>query len=891
MGLVTLKFNKNLIQGTIGKQGSAQCGVYSVAYGFTILEGKCRASGHPASHQAIANKYNNGNFAVCYWGSMGVSTHMASSVKARYKAILEQLQKGKPVVAAVKGTGSNHYVCVIGYNNSKNANNIKGSDFYIIDPAQGDVNYYGKTAFTKGYNNFNGSGYGLQYVTFPGKGVGTGSSNAAIPVRKATCAADVRAGAVAWAKAIAKDNSFHYGKKPWSTHGGCYFCGTNQNPKGIKARSGGSAAQREKTYCCNPFVFSAYAHGGGDALMKQKCKNGRNSSMDWNGIENQAWCKQRFKPLGKPTQAKLIPGDILCYGRNSSGTGHMAMYAGDGYVVESGGGDDGVPNSKKWNNSIRCSKSGLGRFTHSYRYIGNGGGVMEIPGEDYSGVDGMYGEVGGGTIDMSRMIETLVSSENYAYLSDSRKDVVDSALDFTAIAETYSKNSGAVLDDLSKNLRALIDPNYKVNQVNTKSENDLVKFLSNNTSSSISGTSLLSYPSLVEAPYIEVQFGSYVIGPYKNSKSYPNYLSRIQVDKINAKINQYEIELIYQIQAGQDPNFIDKLVSTVGYNPIKIKYGDSAIASGLFREESAIITGMTSSEDQVSSRISYTIKAISASGLAKETTSSYPAKTDKPSNVVRDLLYHNGNDSKALLEYFPGMKNQALVESKGLLPNTDVAVNIGAMRDVDPLQYLNHLVTCMTSSNQNGLGDSSYYICYENDNLNEFGGAYFKIQEVTSYNKGDKKLTGISGNVYEVDVGYPGDNFVTNFEVLNDQSWSLIYESNSDLSEASYIYNIDNDGNIQATKTESQLLHSKHYNNITVQNKNWWTQVTQFPIQARITLKGLMSPVMLMSYIKVNTVFYGMADIASGIYVVTKQTDTLDANGYKTQLTLLRISE
>ena len=44
-----------------------------------------------------------------------------------------------------------------------------------------------------------------------------------------------------------------------------------------------------------------------------------------------------------------------------------------------------------------------------------------------------------------------------------------------------------------------------------------------------------------------------------------------------------------------------------------------------------------------------------------------------------------------------------------------------------------------------------------------------------------------------------------------------------------------------------------------------------------------------MTYIRINTMFYGQKDMASGLYVVTDQTDNLSANGYTTTLTLLRV--
>lgn len=65
--------------------------------------------------------------------------------------------------------------------------------------------------------------------------------------------------------------------------------------------------------------------------------------------------------------------------------------------------------------------------------------------------------------------------------------------------------------------------------------------------------------------------------------------------------------------------------------------------------------------------------------------------------------------------------------------------------------------------------------------------------------------------------------------------------------------------------------------------------MTQFPITATLTLKGLVRPTLLMDYIKVNVLFYGRKHIATGIYVITKQEDTINESGYRTTLTLLRV--
>lgn len=66
--------------------------------------------------------------------------------------------------------------------------------------------------------------------------------------------------------------------------------------------------------------------------------------------------------------------------------------------------------------------------------------------------------------------------------------------------------------------------------------------------------------------------------------------------------------------------------------------------------------------------------------------------------------------------------------------------------------------------------------------------------------------------------------------------------------------------------------------------------MTQFPVTAKLTLKGLLRPAMLMSYVRINSLFYGQRHVSSGLYVITKQQDIVDASGYRTILSLTRVT-
>lgn len=192
-------------------------------------------------------------------------------------------------------------------------------------------------------------------------------------------------GACAWAVAIANDNSFHYGytspdRSIDAHHNGCYFCGTNKTTGG---RSKKGVTDYEKTYCCNPFVHAAFAHGGGEPEMLKICKSG--TSYDFTAGRGYD-TSPLFKKLGHPPLSELQKGDVIC--KNG---GHVMLYIGDGKVAEAATGDDNIKGSKKWNESIRVSTltdSRYKRFERVYRYIGSGGGTMNIPSGTASIVSG-----------------------------------------------------------------------------------------------------------------------------------------------------------------------------------------------------------------------------------------------------------------------------------------------------------------------------------------------------------------------------------------------------------------------------------------------------------------------------------------------------------------------
>lgn len=486
-------------------------------------------------------------------------------------------------------------------------------------------------------------------------------------------------------------------------------------------------------------------------------------------------------------------------------------------------------------------------------------------------------------IDMHETIEQLMESERYDW-NPHYKEGNNAALYRTTVDNIRATFKDVSFNPVKSNSAAIPESVVQTfDGVDFQHDKPNLFF-----AQSTPGNKLLSYPNFVEAPTIILDFNGIKIGGFNNrGDKYPNYINSMSINKINGRINQYIINLKYQVRLNEDPNFIDKLLNRTGYtNPFKILYGDSANPELLFNEESAIITNVKHKANPTDMSISYTISALSSNVVSEGTYKNFTSKSQKPSTAIYDLLYNSGNISIELQTMFPGMKNKNTIFNNGLIPTTDEEIQLGGINDVSVLSYLSYLVSCMRNPNS---PTSTYYLTYLNDNENKYGGAYFKVTEVKGFNTNNYSIedTNLYSDLYEIDVGFPGSNFVTDFKISSNDYWSLVYEYNSGISE--YEYDIDSDGNEIKNKTNSLYINNK-FNSSSVIDTNWWKHVTEFPITARITLKGLVKPIMLMTYIKINAVFYGQKDVASGIYVVTAQDDLCSGNGYTTTLTMLRVA-
>ena len=410
---------------------------------------------------------------------------------------------------------------------------------------------------------------------------------------------------------------------------------------------------------------------------------------------------------------------------------------------------------------------------------------------------------------------------------------------------------------------------------------------------------LLSITSRVEVPFIVAKIADMTLGQFQQSKmgskdkfnhqyinvSYPNFIKTLTVDKnANGMVNNYTLTLTYAVTEKDDPNLIEKLLSKAKTDrKIIFSYGDYTLPNFIFKEEEAIITDVTNDMDINNHTLTYVIKAVSNSYVASAGKYSFAAVRMKGSDRIKQLLF---NTEYQLTSLFPGMQSMNMVEKVGFIASDDSAVLIEAKDNISIIEYIKYVVSCMRwAQDTSNRKTSIYKIAVYDDILSEFGGAYFKV---VRYRTNTEVIDTEDMDYMNLDIGYPDKNAVISFKVTDSQNYAMLYEYNESLEAPQYQYRIKSDGSVDYQKS-SRVMTDNDLDKVTEAERTWWTKMTSYPVNAKLVVRGLIRNVELLSMIRINVLFYGKKHIHSGIYAVNSHQDTVDENGFRTTLTLIRV--
>jgi hypothetical protein len=415
---------------------------------------------------------------------------------------------------------------------------------------------------------------------------------------------------------------------------------------------------------------------------------------------------------------------------------------------------------------------------------------------------------------------------------------------------------------------------------------------------------LLSNMARVQVPWVKITIGDvYTFGVFDaetrslmadETKSYikafnvqyPNFIRNLKITKINGQVNKYSLGISYAITQFDDPNFFEKVLSASSKGrKIVFSYGDISQPGFLYREEEAIITKVGQTFTLDASRIDYTIEAVSVASLKVSGAGNHisSGKKVKPSDEIKKLF----KTETSLQNMFTGMKAADLDQ---FVAGDDKAVELEDKEDIGALDYLNYLVSCMQPvDSPEGLPTANYILTIHDNsaNSNEAApvgtyGPFFKVTKV------DKAVA--NADAYTLTVGYNTSTIVTNFAVENNESYAMYFEYQNEIHPKKYVRRLNKLGQWEDEYCPV-VTANVNTRTATANDENWWKLITAFPINATVTLVGLLRPATLMQYVRLKVVFPGgHKHISSGLYLITSQEDTLDESGYFTTLGLTRLS-
>lgn len=326
--------------------------------------------------------------------------------------------------------------------------------------------------------------------------------------------------------------------------------------------------------------------------------------------------------------------------------------------------------------------------------------------------------------------------------------------------------------------------------------------------------SLLASSARIQSPWIKVTIGSYTFGVFSKTKArmkddqnfysafniqYPNYVQSLTIKKINGQVNQYSLSIQYPVKTGDDPNFFEKVFSSVSSSrKIVFSYGDSCQPSYCYKDEEAIITKVSTSFNLPSAVITYGVEATSTATLGKMGSFTFlNSGKKKPSDEIKRVF----KDSRyGLRSLFTGMSSKNLDK---LVASDDKAVELDAKTNISPLDYISYLAGCMVpnGSTENSTSKDIYVLTIHDDTTydkltegyddsfaskNGINGPYFKIER-TSYDQS-------CSDAYEIDIGFPTSTIVTQFSVSQNENYSIYYDYTNELYPEEYVRRINDKG-------------------------------------------------------------------------------------------------
>lgn len=414
---------------------------------------------------------------------------------------------------------------------------------------------------------------------------------------------------------------------------------------------------------------------------------------------------------------------------------------------------------------------------------------------------------------------------------------------------------------------------------------------------------LLSSQARIQVPWVKVTIGDYTFGIFDDQTKmwgkdtagfyqpfdiqYPNYIQSLEVEKINGQINKYTLSIQYPVTMNDDPNFFEKVFSSVSSTrKIIFTYGDAETPAYVYKNEEAIITKVQQTFNLVGSAIAYTVSAVSAAALSTDGNitmlgTGVDGIKVKPSDEIKKLFRNN----KSLQNTFTGMSSATLDR---LIAGDDMAVEIESKRNISAIDYINYLVGCMIPEGSTpGLSKEIYIMTIHDDSITSAEralskkGPYFEVNKVSTIMD--------RGDAYEIDIGINTSTIVRDFRVEKNENYSIYYDYQNLAHPESYVRRIGSDGLWEDKYAPTSMLKEGAFD-IKSHERVWWTKATQFPINATIQIQGLLRPATLMQYVKLNVIFPGgNKHLSSGLYIVTRQVDNISPAGYATNLGLTRI--